>query len=282
MSGERFVFKDGGPALVGERWDGRPERTPVVLAHGGGQTRHSWQRTGERLARRGHAVIAYDARGHGESEWDAGGDYSLDAYAADLLGIARLLARPPVLVGASLGGNAALVVAGQHPEAVGGLVLVDVVVEVEPAGVARIQRFMRAHAEDGFESLDEVATAVAAYNPLRDRPRDLDGLRKNVRRRRDGRWYWHWDPAILVREGDDERAARSARLRAAAERVVTPTLVVRGGRSDVVTQEGVRDTLALIPTAEALDVAGAGHMVAGDENDAFSHGIETFLARLDA
>ena len=77
-----------------------------------------------------------------------------------------------------------------------GVVLVDIVPDMEQAGANRIQQFMAEHALTGFASLDEVADAVAAYNPHRPRPTDLSGLRKNVRER-DGRWYWHWDPAFV-------------------------------------------------------------------------------------
>ena len=74
--------------------------------------------------------------------------------------------------------------------------LVDNVVHAEPAGVARIRHFMRAH-RTASPSLEEVADAIAAYNPHRKRPPSLDGLRKNARLRDDGRWYWHWDPAFM-------------------------------------------------------------------------------------
>jgi len=186
-----------------------------------------------------------------------------------------------VLVGASLGGITSLVAAGEHPGLARGLVLVDVVVRLEPEGVTRINDFMTAHA-DGFASLEEVADAIAAYNPLRRRPRNLEGLRKNVRQRSDGRWYWHWDPAFVRIDDEPQRDAGPERLRVAASRVTIPTLVVRGAQSDVVSDEGLADMLRLIPQAESVDVQSAGHMVAGDDNDVFADRLEAFLARLDS
>ena len=138
-----------GLQLVGDRWAGSGDGPVVVLLHGGGQTRHSWARTARRLAADGTTAIALDARGHGDSAWDPAGDYSIDAFVADLVGFVETLDAPPALVGASLGGITALTAAGEHPGLASGLVLVDVVIQVHPAGVDRIRDFMRARPE-GF------------------------------------------------------------------------------------------------------------------------------------
>jgi pimeloyl-ACP methyl ester carboxylesterase len=174
----------------------------------------------------------------------------------------------------------ALLAAGEHPDIARALVLVDVVVQVEPEGVDRIRAFMTANSY-GFASLEEVADAVSAYNPLRRRPRNLHGLRKNVRQHADGRWYWHWDPAFMRIDDEPQRRIDPPRLRDAASRLRIPTLLVRGAQSDVVSDEGLADMQRLIPTAECVEVGGAGHMVAGDDNDVFATRLETFLAHLN-
>ena len=281
VSPQPFRFDAGSIQIAGERWVGGDRgRAATVLLHGGGQTRRSWGRTAERIATGGRVAIALDARGHGDSQWDPAEDYSLDAFVADLVAFLESLDRPAVLVGASLGGTTALAVAGEHPGLVRGLVLVDVVIEVEPAGVKRIRDFMTAHA-DGFASLEEVADAIAVYNPQRKRPRTLDGLRKNVRLGQDGRWRWHWDPAFMRIGDEPRRGVTPARLRAAAAEVHVPTLIVRGARSDVVSDAGLADMLQCIPHAEVVGVAAAGHMVAGDDNDVFAAALEQFLDRID-
>src|SRR5262249_5073778 len=86
--------------------EGDPGDAPVVLLHGGGQPRHSWGTTLGAVARKGWHAYAVDLRGHGESDWAPDGDYTLDAFAGDVLAIAHALDSPPVLVGASLGGIA--------------------------------------------------------------------------------------------------------------------------------------------------------------------------------
>jgi pimeloyl-ACP methyl ester carboxylesterase len=189
------------------------------------------------------------------------------------------LDRPPVLVGASLGGMTSLQLAGEHPGRVAAIVLVDVVVRTEPAGVERILDFMAA-APDGFADLDAAADAIAAYNPNRPRPKNLDGLRKNLRLGEDGRWRWHWDPAFLEIRDEPQRLADRARLEAAAKALTIPTVIVRGARSDVVSDAGLAHMLELVPQAEVIDVQAAGHMVAGDDNDVFAQRLEDFLERL--
>jgi non-heme chloroperoxidase len=278
---QTFRFGSGGIELSGEIWQGDDRDAPtVVLLHGGGQTRHSWGRTASRLAAGGRTAVALDARGHGDSEWDPGRDYSLDAFAADLVTYLETLDGPAVLVGASLGGISGLVVAGERPDLVAGLVLVDVVIEVEAKGVDRIRDFMTANL-DGFASLDEVADAIAAYNPLRKRPTNLDGLRKNVCQGADGRWRWHWDPAFMRIGDEPKRQIEPPRLEEAAANVRAPTLIVRGAHSDVVSEAGVADMLRRIPSAEVVDVATAGHMVAGDDNDVFAAALEGFLRHIN-
>ena len=153
---------------------------------------------------------------------------------------------------------------------------------MEQAGANRIQQFMAEHDADGFASLDEVADAVAAYNPHRPRPSDLSGLRKNVRER-DGRWYWHWDPAFVGGTADlpPSEISDTERLTDDVAAIVdgaTPLMLVRGRVSDLVT-EARRPFLERFPSVEYVDVSGAGHMVAGDRNDAFTAAVVGFLDR---
>ncbi len=153
---------------------------------------------------------------------------------------------------------------------------------MEEAGRNRIGEFMMERMESGFASLDEVADAIQRYNPHRPRPTNLSGLEKNLRRGADGRWYWHWDPAFISGRlgGSDETRASlvdPTRLQAAARGIHVPTLLVRGRQSDLLSEEGARELLELVPQAEYVDVAGAGHMVAGDRNDAFNDAVVSFL-----
>lgn len=262
--------------LVGDV-GGDPDAPPVILLHGGGQTRHSWRQTMQSMIADRYRVISLDARGHGDSQWSKDGAYSLDLFAEDLRSVLRTLPRKPALVGASLGGLTSLVMLGEDPEAACALVLVDIVPRSNTSGVERIQAFMRRHL-DGFDSLQEVSAAVRQYNPQRQDGNDL-GLMKNLRVRDDGRLYWHWDPRFISRIGEVDIAEAQARLDDAASRIKIPTLLVRGMRSDITSDDGVSHFKALMPHLEVCNIADASHMVAGDENDVFAGAVMGFLMR---
>jgi pimeloyl-ACP methyl ester carboxylesterase len=266
----------GGVGIAGDSW-GDPRGPLVLLQHGGGQTRHAWKGAGETLGAAGYFAVAFDARGHGDSDWAPDGDYGQDWMVQDLeCVVAALGGRRPVLVGASMGGGTSLVAAGEGRVDASALVLVDVGPHIEAEGVQRIQAFMTRN-PDGFGSLDEVAEAIASYQPHRQRPRSLDGLAKNVRLGADGRYHWHWDPAY--RAGRQTMENRRDRMEASSRRLSLPTLLVRGGLSDLLSEEGAQAFLALCPHSEYVNVGGAGHMVAGDRNDVFAHAVIAFLQR---
>lgn len=257
---------------------GPPDGPPVLLFHGGGQTRHAWGGTARLLGDRGWRATTVDLRGHGDSDWSPDGNYDLDAFAGDVRVLAEAQRGLPAIIGASLGGISSLTAIAETPHPIArALVLVDVAPRMEPEGIKRISDFMLGRPE-GFATLDEVADAIAAYNPHRPRPKDLSGLRKNVRLGEDGRWHWHWDPRFIRPPTDEPRSLRNEdRLDDAARALTLPTLLVRGKASDVLSEDGARHLLDLVPHAQVVDVAGAGHMVAGDRNDAFNDAVVAFL-----
>jgi len=271
-----------GVTIVGDR-RGDPMAPPVLLLHGGGQTRHSWGGTAAVLAQRGWCAFTLDARGHGESDWHDAGDYSLTAFALDVAEFARTLPSKPFLVGASLGGCAAMLLEGEvAPGTTRAIVLVDVVPMLNEEGTDRIQQFMHERLVDGFATLEEARDAIAAYNPFRPPPSDLEGLKKNLRLGEDGRWRWHWDPRFTSSgaggSGPSEITDQD-RMRRACRQLRVPVMLVRGRMSDVVTVEGVESFRSDVPSAEFVDVSSAGHMVAGDRNDAFTDAVVDFLER---
>lgn len=262
--------------------DERPgDGPPVVLAHGGGQTRHSWGGTASALATHGHRVVSMDLRGHGDSQWAADGDYSMGAYAADALAVIEWIGEPVAWVGASLGGMTGLHAIHAAPGQFSSLTLVDITPRPAAKGVSRILEFMADRAEEGFATLDEAADAIAEYQPHRPRPTDLSGLAKNLRER-DGRWFWHWDPAFLSdRAAPGSEHARDQhhdQLEAMARKMTLPTLLIRGQLSDLVTQSEVDAFVDMVPHARYVDVKDAAHMIAGDKNDVFTDAVVGFLA----
>lgn len=273
----------GGVRIVADRL-GDPRAPAVVFLHGGGQTRRSWGRAAAAVAGRGWQAITVDFRGHGESDWSKDGDYRVTTFARDVLEVLRDVPPRPVLVGASLGGFTAMLLAGElSPAAVRAVVLVDIVPDMDPSGATRIHAFMNDRMTSGFDSLEEVADMIQEYNPNRRRPTDLDGLRTNLRRRGD-RWYWHWDPKFIdgTSASPPIEVTDVDRLNAAVEAILrtnVPMLLVRGQMSDLVTKERADEFLARFPEIEFVDVGGAGHTVAGDRNDIFAGAVVEFLAR---
>ncbi len=258
---------------------GDPDAPAVLLLHGGGQTRHAWHATATNLADAGWRVITVDLRGHGESTQPRPPAYALEDFAADVRALTSSIAGDPIVIGASLGGIAALLALTESPTApAAGLVLVDVAHRFQSRGGGRIVSFMDEH-PDGFATLSDAADAVAAYLPHRARPSDTNGLRHNLRRNDDGRWIWRWDPEILTwaRPLIQNQAQLSERLTNAALRLRQPCLLVRGADSEVLSASIARDFIELAPTATMTDVPHAGHMVAGDNNDAFTAAIRAWL-----
>lgn len=163
------------------------------------------------------------------------------------------------------------------------LVLVDVTPRVSLDGVARIRGFMGERARQGFSSLAEAADAVARYLPHRKRPPTAEGLRKNLRQRADGRFYWHWDPKFIdgPRAAGQDREKATNRITAAAARLSCPVLLVRGARSELVEDAHVREFQDLVRHGTVIDVRDAGHMVAGDKNDVFGDAVIAYLGGLE-
>ena len=266
--------------IIASEW-GDSVNPLVIMLHGGGQTRHSWKGVAAKIADLGFHVIAHDLRGHGESFWDSDGDYTFDAHRDDLIKIIQKLGKKANLVGASLGGMISLSLAGHVEESkhCSGLIMVDIGMRPNDEGSDRIVEFMRSGAK-GFASVEEAADAVSGYLPHRERPKDISGLKKNLRLKEDGRYYWHWDPLFLTdRTGMGEvREERFRQLENSAKRITVPTLLVQGALSDILTNKEKEEFLNAVPHAKFAEIQQATHMVVGDKNDIFAEAIVDFLS----
>ena len=285
---EQLKFRSvDGLCLIGEVY-GPEDGPPALLLHGFGQTRQSWGQTAARLGEQGWRAYAIDQRGHGDSERSPHAAYDYVNYAADVVALCEAVGGVPLLIGASMGGVAALVAQGRAEAPLyRGLVLVDITPDIDMDGARRILSFMSAN-PDGYASLEEAAEAISAYRGGRGKP-SPSGLTRVLRQGEDGRWRWHWDPRALdarkIWLSDPEAAMihreqmRTA-MTSGAQKLVAPTMLVRGGSSDVVTLEAAQALLAIVPHAQFVDVADATHMVAGDRNDVFSAAVLEFAAPL--
>jgi pimeloyl-ACP methyl ester carboxylesterase len=272
--------------LVSDRYGAGNQ--PVIMLHGGGQTRHSWDAASKRIASLGHPVYSLDQRGHGESGWVETGNYGFADFAKDLVAVTRqvqaLHRSRPVVVGASLGGFAGMLAEGkENPGGLSALVLVDITPRIDMGGVSKIIGFMGDRVEEGFASVEEAADAIARYLPNRAKPKDLSGLSKNLRHHDDGRYRWHWDPAFLkTRQNHETHLAEKVQqdMLVATGNLKLPVLLIRGQNSELVSMDHVREFQEQVPHAKFTDIRDAGHMVAGDKNDVFATAVEEFLVEL--
>ncbi len=278
----RAIFRTTDGLDLAADMHGRPTRGSVLVAHGGGQTRHAWAKTAAALADRGWEVVTLDLRGHGESGWSPTGDYGIRRFSEDLAEVARAMGGRPALIGASLGGLAGLYAEAEiAPGGFSSITLVDIVPNMDPDGAAKVMEFMNAHVAQGFGNLEEAADVIAAYLPHRPRPADHSGLAKNLQQGDDGRFRWHWDPGVV----SGMQSCRSLRdadaFQARLTGLTLPVHLIRGRLSELVSREAAETFVAQLPNGKFTDVAGASHMVAGDRNDAFLSAAVGFLERLD-
>lgn len=260
----------------------------ALLIHGGGQTRHSWGNTAKDLAAHGWTAITVDQRGHGDSDWTTDGQYGIDAFGDDLKCISQQITDrygvSPVVIGASLGGLASLIASTKvDADLFKAIILVDITPKMKAEGVDKILGFMSQDAKNGFGSLEEASDTIARYLPKRKKPTNLKGLSKNLRLHDDGRYRWHWDPNFIEAKLQATKQLwdeNEKRFQHAASALTVPTLLVRGQQSELVTDEEVADFMSLVPHAHFTDVSDAGHMIAGDKNDAFTVAVMEFLREL--
>jgi pimeloyl-ACP methyl ester carboxylesterase len=279
---QRVVFEvSEGFSLVGTAC-GDPAGPKVFLMHGGAQSRGAWDRGLRALAAAGYRAIALDMRGHGESDWAPDGRYALEDWAGDLIRIVAKLSeggerRPVALVGASRGGQCALLGAVALPEMVSCAVLIDVTPQNDESGIDLIRGFLERSAA-GFDSLEEASASLSEF--MNRPPRgSAEGLARFMRRGDDGRWFWQWDPRMAQREFV-RPPSEQMQMEAAAARVKAPVLLVRAGNSELIRPEDVDHFRALTPHLDVVEAPGIGHMITADSNDAFMPPVLEFLRRV--
>jgi len=206
------------PALRGEV---AGEGPAVVLCHGLTATRRYVVHGSRALERAGHLVVAYDARGHGESDpAPAGEGYGYPAQVADLERLVDARLRPGerfLLAGNSMGAQTAVAYALRHPERLAALVAIGPVFTgaVEPASLAEWDRLAAALESGGVEAFVE---RIGAQQPAR--------WREAVTRFTRERMLLHRDLAALAQALREVPASRPFESMAELESLQVPALVV--------------------------------------------------------
>ena len=201
----------------------------VVMLHGGSQQAHSWDFVSLPLSEDFH-IIAMDQRGHGDSDWASDGDYTIEAHQRDIDGFVSALGLSDFhLVGHSMGGRNSYVWASRNSEKLRSLVIVDTGPVAQSRGRNRIQNFREL--PDELDSFEEFADRVQEYTG-RTREQTLGALKYSIRERADGKWTWKYDK-LLRTPGRQGPVWSQEQLWEAVAQIACPTLVVRGGNSDI-------------------------------------------------
>ena len=257
----------------------------MLLVHGFGNDAHIWDDFAPEVAPY-YRVFAMDQRGHGDSAWPLHGEYEYEHLAADIEGVCHSLGfERLVLVGHSLGGRAAMLFGGEHPERLAGLVIVDSAPEIDARGSTRIQMEVGEHQDPYFGSVTEYEQLLVHNYPAA-RPAAIARMaRSNLKQREDGRYILKMDPALRGAVGGMpsavERAAReernSAALWEALGKIPCPTLVVRGAASDILGAE-VADRMAddVLAKGQLAVIPQAGHSVMTDNPEGFRDAVLDF------
>lgn len=254
---------------------GHAEKPPMVLLHGVGQTCHTWDLFAAAMAEHFH-VMAFDQRGHGDTDWAADKDYSRTTMVADTNAFTDALGLDHFfLTGMSMGGANSLAFTSQYPTKVEALVVVDVGPRIEPKGAKQIRDFMKDFRE--FDSLDQAAEVIHKFNPRRP----LEVIRKytvvyNLKEKENGKWTWKYDTYFSDGLRHVDLKKMQEELSIAVKKITCPTLLVKGGDSDVLSLDGARELQEMIPGSAFALIPGAGHSVMGDNPQGFEAAVRNF------
>ena len=269
---DRFV-KVGDLDLHYLEW-GNVGAPPVVMVHGLTGNAHAFDNLAPHFANRYH-VISVDVRGRGDSDWAPDGDYSNDAYVADLEGLRQALGFERIsLVGTSMGGRISLTYAGTYPDRVERTVLNDIGPEVDPRGGSRIATGIH-DSVTTFKTMDEVKAwhreQRVGFSALSDGQQQA-AAGYAVKALTEGGYTWKMDPAVRSdpRRPDPEASWTLAR------RISGPVLLVRGGISDHLSPEIAQRMVAEMQDCRMVEVPGVGHAPTLSEPEAFGPVLEFF------
>jgi pimeloyl-ACP methyl ester carboxylesterase len=245
----------------------------LLMLHGGAQSAHSWDFFA--LAMRDHFhIVALDQRGHGDSDWSEAGDYDTAFHVADIAAFTAAIGFDRfTLIGLSMGGRNAYSFTAAYPGQVQRLVVVDVGPDTEAEGRQHIREFLEG--TETFDSFDWLVERVKRFNPRRPEAQIRGSLLNNLKQLNDGRWTWKHDRRRGIRRdrGGEMNAAAWADL----AKLTTPTLIVRGAESNMLSVETATKMLQTVQNSQLAEVPKAGHLVQGDNPVGFEQVVRTFL-----
>lgn len=268
-NGMRFHYLEWGSAA----------NPPMLLLHGFAQTCHSWDFVALGFSD-DYRVIVLDQRGHGDSDWAADGDYSPETQQNDISAVVSEIGLEDfTLMGLSMGGRNSFTYAANNPDRVRALVIVDAGPQNMQQGTQNIRNFVQQ--DDELDSVDAFVERVLKYNPRRAPEQIRGSIMHNLKQLPNGKWTWKYDKRLRSpgrRMGSDPETEK--RLWGYLEALQCPTLLVRGGASDIIAMDTADKMHAAIPNSQLATIDGAGHLVMGDSPAGFQRAVTEFLAGL--
>lgn len=280
---ERTSFVRNGDVRLRVREWGDSEAPAIVLLHGLRGYSGTWRHFAERFGNRWR-IVAFDARGRGESDWDPHRNYYTDAYVSDLEAVVDAFGLDRfVLLGHSMGGTTSYVYAARHPERLSGLIVEDITAgsSVSGAGFQRIIAEMRG-LPTRFSNWAEARAYWRRLRPNVALSAIEERLWESMRVDEDGTIIWRYDAEGIAATRVAPDPARVVDLWPVISAIRNPTLVIRGGKSDFCAIESVTKLEALNPALTHATIEAASHYVHDDAPEGFERLIEGFLAGLKA
>ncbi|HEY5092511.1 MAG TPA: alpha/beta hydrolase [Acidimicrobiales bacterium] len=264
-----YVAVDGLRQLSGLQWGhGEPE---LVLLHGGAQNAHTYDTVALALQR---PLIAIDLPGHGHSDPSPFPASAIASHASDVArALEQLITPPRPLVGMSLGGLTALLVAHDRPDLVSSLVLVDITPGVNADKARHITDFV--NGPTSFDDFDALLARTIEHNPTRSVSSLRRGILHNAVQQSDGSWVWRHQ----LHARSELTAPDTGDLWEKLSELAMPVTLLRAiGPGSVVDDDDEEEFLKRLPGATVVHVADSGHSIQGDQPLVFA----ALLERLDS
>ena len=260
---------------------GRSAAPTIIMLHGLRGYAHTWDGLARELVDDFH-ILALDQRGRGESDWDSTANYTRDAYVADLesfveqLGLERF-----ILVGHSMGGANTLAYTTAHPDRVSAAIIEDMGPATTPPapGTARIGRELDA-TPSRFASWADTEVFVRQLRPGLSDTTIASVVASSLKELPDGQITWKYD-LDGIRQAR-QRGGSIGDLWPCVRGLQCPTLVLRGGESDILAAATAQAMADANPNVSWVEIPGASHFVHDDQPAAFNRAVTAFLSRFAA
>jgi pimeloyl-ACP methyl ester carboxylesterase len=263
MSASSRVFLDvNGVRLCCVDFGG--DGPPILLLHGLAGRGTEWRSTAGWLTQRGH-VFALDQRGHGRSVKGLG-DYSRDAYVADVVAVIEELQLAPVLlIGQSMGGLNAFLVAARRSDLVRSLVVVEARPSPSSSAQSDVEKWLNSWPLP-FHSLADARAYFGGETLYAQTWLEMLEERDNG--------YW---PICRTEEMVRSMAdIVTVDYWAEWDRIACPTLIV-GGENGFIPQDDCQAMASRIPHGRYVQIPQAGHDLHLDRPDLWRQAVEVFL-----